>query len=233
MTDPTPPTVPVPAAPAPQPGPPGPPVAPEPEPGPPAAPAQPTAQRAAAEPPIRRDPPPGGPTDPADRTVSPIAHPPVTLPPNPPADATDADQVAPIHDPAAPIPARKPGLREIIIGVLGVVALVSAFLPWQHLPGANAWPIGMWVAPVLGVLGAAAHLIRFLPPADKAFGALLPLMLATGAVWVPVAHLYGNVRTAGTWVCLAAGVLLVGALLAAAMTDPALRSADNPDDVFD
>ena len=42
MTDPTPPTVPVPAAPEPQPGPPAPPVAPEPEPGPPAAPARPT-----------------------------------------------------------------------------------------------------------------------------------------------------------------------------------------------
>ncbi len=159
-------------------------------------------------------PPPGGPDDPADRTVTPIAHPTVVLPPNPPA-------------------APKPGPREVAIGILGLVTFGSTFLPWVRLPPSNAWAPGLWIAGVLGLVAAAVHIGRYLPPADKAFGALLPLLLGTGAVWIPVAHLKDNVRTAGTWVCLGAGVLLVGALLAAAMSDPALRSPDNPDDLFD
>jgi hypothetical protein len=163
---------------------------------------------------IRVAPPPGGPADPADRTVTPIAHPPVVLPPNPP-------------------PAPKLGIRELLIGLLGLIAFGATFLPWGHDPTRNAWPLGVWIAGVLALIGAAAHIGRYLPPADKAFGALLPLLLTTGSVWIPVAHLKGNAGTFGTWVCLVAGVLLVGLLIAAAMSDPALRSPDNPDDAFD
>ncbi len=152
--------------------------------------------------------------DPAGRTVTPIAHPPVVLPPN-------------------PVPEQKPGLRELLIGLLGLIAFGSTFLPWEHDPTRNAWPSGVWIAGVLALIGAGAHIGRYLPPADKAFGALLPLLLTTGAVWIPVAHLRGNAGTVGTWVCLVAGVLLVGLLIGAAMTDPALRSPDNPDDPFD
>jgi hypothetical protein len=143
----------------------------------------------------------------------------VVLPPNP-AAATRAAE-------------RGPGLREILIGVFGLVAFGSTFLAWSHDPTHNAWSIGYWVAGVLALIAAAAHILRYLPPADKAFGALLPLLLGTGSVWIPVAHLRGNAQTLGTWVCLVAGVLLVGLLIGAAMTDPALRSPDNPDDLFD
>jgi len=48
-----------------------------------------------------------------------------------------------------------------------------------------------------------------------------------------VAHLKGNATTVGTWFCLVAGVLLVGLLIGAAMSDPALRSPDNPNEIFD
>ncbi len=168
---------------------------------------------------IRVAPPPGGPggppaDGPADRTVTPIAHPPVVLPPNPELQ-------------------RSPGLRELLIGLLGLIAFGSTFLPWEHDPTRNAWPLGVWIAGVLALIGAGAHIGRYLPPADKAFGALLPLLLTTGSVWIPVAHLRGNAGTVGTWVCLVAGVLLVGLLIGAAMTDPALRSPDNPDDLLD
>ncbi len=176
------------------------------------------ADRAAAEAPvterIRVAPPPGGPEDPADRTVTPIAHPPVVLPPNPTVE-------------------RRPGVRELLVGLLGLIAFGSTFLPWEHDPTRNAWPPGVWIAGVLAMLGAGAHIGRYLPPADKAFGALAAPAAEHGAVWIPVAHLKGNAGTVGTWVCLVAGVLFVGLLIGAAMTDPALRSPDNPDDPFD
>lgn len=162
-------------------------------------------------------PPPGGPADPADRTVTPTAHPRVTLPPNPPAP-------------------RKFGVGEIVIGITGILTLVSTFLAWQtsDFGGWNsAWTTGLWPAGVLGFVAAAFHLIRMLPPADRAVGALLPLLLCTAAVWIPIAALPDNGDAWGIWLCLIAGLVLTGFLLVAAMSDPALRSADDPDDLFD
>ncbi|MDQ2845257.1 MAG: hypothetical protein M3Y77_02650 [Actinomycetota bacterium] len=164
-------------------------------------------------------PPPGGPDDPEKRRVTPIAHPPVTLPPNPP----------------APVPPRQAGVNEIIIGVAGIAAFVSTFLSWQsHDFGgwSSAWSTGLWPAGVLGLVAALFHLARMLPPADKAFGALLPLLLCTAAVWIPIAALPDNGDAWGVWLCLIAGIVLTGCLLVAAMSDPALRRADDPNDFF-
>lgn len=168
-------------------------------------------------------PPPGGPADPVDRTVTPVAHPTVVLEPNP------------AGGPPEP-PYRRAGVREIVIGVAGIVAFVATFLTWQTPDfgdAPNAWTAGSWPAGVLALGAAAFHLVRMLPPADKAFGALLPLLLCTAAVWIPIAAVPGNGGAWGIWVCLIAGIVLTGGLLAAAMTDPALRSEDDPDDLFD
>ncbi len=165
---------------------------------------------------VPASPPPGGPQDPAKRTVTPIANPPVTLPPNPPAP-------------------RRAGVNEIVIAVTGIAALVATFLAWvTHDFGGwfNAWSTGLWPAGFLGFLAAAFHLVRMLPPGDKAFGALLPLLLSTAAVWIPIAALPDNGDAWGVWLCLLAGVILTGALLVAAMSDPALRRADDPNDLF-
>jgi hypothetical protein len=161
-------------------------------------------------------PPPGGPDDPEKRRVSPIAHPPVTLPPNPPAP-------------------RKAGVNEIVIAVMGILTLVSTFLAWvTHDFGgwSNAWSTGLWPAGVLGFVAAAFHLVRMLPPADKAMGALAPLLLSTAAIWIPIAALPDNGNAWGIWLCLIPGIILTGALLVAAMSDPALRRADDPNDIF-
>lgn len=170
-------------------------------------------------------PQPGGPAEPEKRRVTPIAHPPVTLPPNPPNPP----------NPAAPGPARQAGVNEIIISAAGIATFVSSFLSWQsHDFGgwSNAWSTGLWPAGVLGLVAALFHLVRMLPPADKAFGALLPLLLCTAAVWIPIAALPDNGNAWGVWLCLIAGVVLTGALLVAAMSDPALRRADDPRDFF-
>lgn len=161
-------------------------------------------------------PPPGGPQDPAKREVRPIAHPPVTLPPNPPAP-------------------RKFGVNEIIIALTGIACLVSTWLPWFKVDygiARTAWTTGVWPAGVLGFLAAAIHLIRMLPPADKAMGAILPLLLSTAPVWVPIALIPDNAQAYGLWICLVAGIILTGALVVAAMSDPALRRADDPNDLF-
>lgn len=160
-----------------------------------------------------------GPADPADRTVTPIAHPTTVLDPNP-----------------APSEYRRAGVREIVIGVAGIVAFAATFLAWgtPDFGGRpNAWTAGAWPAGVLALGAAVFHLVRMLPPADKAFGALLPLLLCTAAVWIPISAVPGNGSAWGIWVCLIAGIVLTGALLAAAMTDPALRSLDDPNDLFD
>lgn len=160
-----------------------------------------------------------GPADPADRTVTPIAHPTTVLDPNPP-----------------PPEYRRAGVREIVIGIAGIVAFVATFLNWgtpDFGDSPNAWSAGTWPAGVLALGAAVFHLVRMLPPADKAFGALLPLLLCTAAVWIPISAVPGNGGAWGIWVCLVAGIVLTGGLLAAAMTDPALRSDDDPDDLFD
>lgn len=163
---------------------------------------------------------PAGPADPRDRTVTPIAHPTTVLDPNRP-----------------PLPEwRRAGWRDVVIGMLGIAAFVSAFLPWQvddFGPDPKAWSTGAWPAAVLGLLAAVVHLVRLLPPADKAFGALLPLLLSTAAVWIPISVIPGNGGAWGIWLCLVAGILLTGLLLASAMTDPALRRPDDPDALFD
>ncbi|WP_154674341.1 hypothetical protein [Nakamurella lactea] len=161
-------------------------------------------------------PPPGGPDDPEKRRVTPIAHPPVTLPPNPPAQ-------------------RKAGLNEVIIAVTGILTLVSTFLAWvTHDFGgwSSAWSTGLWPAGVLGFVAAGFHLVRMLPPADKAMGALVPMLLSTAAVWIPIAALPDNGNAWGIWLCLIPGIILTGSLIIAAMSDPALRRADDPNDLF-
>lgn len=161
-------------------------------------------------------PPPGGPPDPEKRRVTPIASPPVTLPPNPPAP-------------------RKAGINEIVIAVAGIAALVATFLAWvtrEFGTWSSAWTTGLWPAGVLGFAAAVFHLVRMLPPADKAMGALVPLLLSTAAVWIPVAALPDNGNAWGIWLCLVAGIILTGSLIIAAMSDPALRRADDPNDLF-
>ena len=163
-------------------------------------------------------PPPGGPADPAQRTVTPVAHPTVVLDPNPPLPEW-----------------RRIGWGDVVIGIAGVVTLVSTWLSWGSTDFGttpSAWGAGTWPAGVLGFVAAAFHLVRLLPPADKAVGALLPLLLCTAAVWIPIASIPGNGNAWGIWTCLVAGLVLTGFLLAAAMIDPALRRADDPDDLF-
>ncbi|NNG35391.1 hypothetical protein [Nakamurella aerolata] len=186
------------------------------EPGAGAATGEPGTAGAARLPAQPSTPPPGGPADPRERRVSPIAHPPVTLPPN-------------------PMPPRRFGGGEIIIIVSALAAFASTFLSWVTPDfGAwrNAWTTGLWPAGVLALLAAIIHLVRMLPPPDRAIGALLPLLLSTAAIWIPIAALPDNGNAWGVWVCLAGGVVLTGALIVAAMSDPALRRPDDPDDLF-
>lgn len=161
-------------------------------------------------------PPPGGPADPDERRVTPIAHPTATLPPN-------------------PMPPRRFSGGEVVIIASALAAFVSTFLSWvtpDFGDWRNAWSTGLWPAGVLALLAAIIHLVRLLPPPDRAIGALLPLLLSTAAVWIPVAALPDNGNAWGVWVCLIGGVVLTGALIVAAMSDPALRRPDDPDDLF-
>lgn len=172
---------------------------------------------ATRRPAVGSTPTPGGPTDPAQRVVTPIAEPTTVLEPN-------------------PLPEwRRIGWGDVVIGIAGVVVLVSSWLSWGSADFGStpsAWSAGTWPAAVVGFGAALFHLLRLLPPADKAVGALLPLLLCTAAVWIPISVIPGNGNAWGIWTCLVAGLVLTGFLLAAAMTDPALRRADDPDDLF-